>query len=195
MKKHDYNILSISGNARSGKDTLGNNIVKILTDRGFNCKTVSFANELKKSVDKFLIDQTGISAFTEDDEEKKIIRPFLVCWGTDIMRSINSQYWINKLEKQLSSDCIYVVTDSRFENELDWVKSNDGLSVFLSREGVEPANLYEEEENEKLKKAVDLTFHVGNFDDENLLFLTSNEILGKLINNKTYESWKATCLL
>ena len=81
-------IISISGNARCGKDTLGNNIVSILEDLGIKAKTLSFAYELKSSVDSFLLEQTGISAFTDNDIEKSIIRPFLVCWGTDVMRSI-----------------------------------------------------------------------------------------------------------
>jgi len=194
MENKTFNIVSISGNARCGKDTLGKNMVKLLKEQGFNSKTISFANQLKESVDEFLVSKLGISAFTEDDEEKKIIRPFLVCWGTEIMRSIDKQHWIKQLEKQLSHDCIYIVTDARFVNELDWVKKNNGLSVFLSRDGIEPANEYESKENEKIKKSVDLTFHIGNFDDSKLLYLTSSEILNKLINEKTYKSWKATCL-
>ena len=55
MKQSKYKIISISGNARSGKDTLGNNMVKILEKQGIRAKTVSFANELKSSVDEFLI--------------------------------------------------------------------------------------------------------------------------------------------
>jgi len=189
----DRKIIGISGSARSGKDTLGSNIVQILSDQGIKAKTVSFANELKESVNKFLIDQTGISAFTEDDEEKKLIRPFLVCWGTEIMRSIDDRIWIDKLEENLSSDCVNIITDVRFKNELDWIKQNNGLTVFLNRENINPANKTEEENNAFLSKSVDLNFHIGNFEDERIIFLTSNEILDKLINNEIFNLWKATC--
>lgn len=189
----DRKIIGISGSARSGKDTLGANIVKILADQGIKAKTVSFANELKQSVDKFLLDQTGISAFTEDNDEKKLIRPFLVCWGTEIMRSIDDRIWIDKLEENISSDCVNIVTDVRFENELDWIKQNNGLTVFLNRENVKPANKFEEENNKILSKGSDLSFHIGNFEDERIIFLTSNEILDKLINNEIFNLWKATC--
>ena len=98
----DYKIIGIGGNARSGKDTLGSYFVKILADQGIKAKTYSFANELKKSVDDFLIREIGISAFTEDEGEKKIIRPFLVFWGTDIMRKINDNVWVEKIEPWFS---------------------------------------------------------------------------------------------
>jgi len=188
-----HKIIGISGNARSGKDTLGRNIVSILSDSGIKAKTFSFAHELKKSVDGFLIEQLGISAFTEDSDEKKIIRPFLVNWGTEIMRKKDSEHWIKSIEKKLSEDCVNIITDVRFENELDWVKEKDGLSVFLSREGVSPANSYEEENNKLLSENVDLKFFIGNFEDEKLIMLTSNEILDRLINNDIFELWKATC--
>ena len=193
--KHDFNIISISGNARSGKDTLAKNMSSILEEVGIKTKIVSFANELKKSVDEFLLEQTGISAFTEDDEEKKIIRPFLVCWGTDVIRKIDDNTWINKLEENLCSDSVNIITDLRFENELKWVRENKGLSVFIERDGVEPANEYEKTNNLLLKESVDLNFTFGNFEDKNILRLTSVEILDKLINEDTFKLWKATCPL
>lgn len=193
--KQDFNIISISGNARSGKDTLAKNMSSILEEVGIRTKIVSFANELKESVNEFLLEQTGISAFTEDDEEKKIIRPFLVCWGTDVIRKIDDSTWINKLEENLCSDSVNIITDLRFENELKWVQEIKGLSVFIERDGVEPANEYEKTNNLLLKESVDLNFTFGNFEDKNILRLTSVEILDKLINEDTFKLWKATCPL
>lgn len=188
-------IISISGNARCGKDTLGNNIVSILNDLGIKAKTLSFAYELKSSVDSFLLEQTGISAFTDNDIEKSIIRPFLVCWGTDVMRSIDNNIWINKLEASLSTDRVNIITDLRFENELDWVKSKGGLSIMLKRDGIKPANDYEKVNNLELSNNVDLSFCIGSFKDEKILKLTSMEILEQLITEKTFNLWKATCPL
>lgn len=188
-------IISISGNARCGKDTLGNNIVSILEDLGIKAKTLSFAYELKSSVDSFLLEQTGISAFTDNDIEKSIIRPFLVCWGTDVMRSIDNNIWINKLEESLSTDRVNIITDLRFENELDWVKSKEGFSIMLKRDGIKPANDYEKVNNSELSNNVDLSFCIGSFDDEKILKLTSMEILDQLITEKTFDLWKATCPL
>ena len=189
----DYKIIGISGNARSGKDTMGVNFQKILSDIGIKSKRYSFAYELKKSVDEFLIGQLGISAFTEDEEEKKIIRPFLVFWGTDVMRSINNNVWVERLESNLKSNHVNIITDLRFTNELDWIKKNKGFSLMIKREGIEPANDYEKINNNKMSSVVDGCFEIGSFQDDKIIELASNEILNSLINEKTYKLWKATC--
>jgi len=189
----DYKIIGISGSARSGKDTLGNNMMKILLDNGIESNVLSFANSLKCSVDDFLIDQTGISAFTEDEDEKRLIRPFLVCWGTDIMRSINDNIWIEKLERDLSDKQVNIITDVRFPNELEWIKEKKGLTVFINRTGIEPANDYEKENNRILSEEADNNFCIGNFENEKYLELTANEILNSMINQDIFETWKATC--
>lgn len=195
MSDLHYKIISISGNARCGKDTMGSNMSEVLSEMGIKTNILSFAHELKKSVDDFLIEQTGISAFTSDDNEKSIIRPFLVCWGTDIMRKINDSVWIEKLEKSLDPNAVNIITDLRFMNELNWLKENKGFSIMLDREGVEPANAYEKENNKEISKFVDINFSIGNFENNELLKLTSVQILDKLINEETFETWKATCPL
>jgi len=189
----NHKIIGIAGNAGSGKDTLGENFEKILHDQGIKSKRLSFAYELRKSVDKFLLEQTGISAFTSDKKEKDLIRPFLVCWGTDIMRNINNNVWVDRLEPNLDGDCVNIITDLRFTNELDWIKKNNGFSLMIRREGIEPANDYEEINNAKMLSKVDLDFEIGNFDDPKLVQLAANEILNSLINIETYNTWKATC--
>jgi AAA+ ATPase superfamily predicted ATPase len=191
--KLDSNIIAIAGNARTGKDTLGNNFVKILNEQGIKAKTFSFANELKESVNKFVIDQTGISAFTENKEEKNLIRPFLVCWGTDVMRKINNNIWIEKLSGNLLGDHVNIITDLRFANELKWIKETNGLSLLIKRDGINPANPYEEEQNKILEDEVGSVFHMANLDDENVMMLTANEILNSMITKDIYQKWKATC--
>ena len=191
----DYKIIGIGGNARSGKDTLGSYFLKILADQGIKAKTYSFANELKKSVDDFLIREIGISAFTEDEGEKKIIRPFLVFWGTDIMRKINDNVWVEKIEPLMYDSHVNIITDLRFINELNWIKEHKGLSVLIKREGIEPANEYEKTNNEKISQEVDSNFEMGNFKDEKLVELMANEILNSIVNKEIYELWKATCPL
>ena len=189
----DYKIIGIAGNARSGKDTLGDNFVKILADQGIKAKTYSFANELKKSVDDFLIKQIGISAFTEDKKEKDIIRPFLVFWGTDMMRKMNNNIWVEKIEPMMYDSHVNIITDLRFDNELEWIKEHKGLSVLIKRDGIEPANEYEKINNDNMSKIVDSNFHMGSFKDDKLIELISNEILNSIVNNEIYELWKATC--
>lgn len=191
----EHKIIGIAGNARSGKDTIGQNFVKILADQGIKAKTFSFADELKKSVDGFLREQIGISAFTEDDKEKELIRPFLVFWGTDVMRKINNDIWVDKLQNSLHNNHVSIITDLRFLNELEWIKKNKGLSVLVKRDGIEAANSYEEENNKQISELADSNFHMGNFKDKKLIELMANEILNSIVNKKIYELWKATCPL
>jgi len=189
----DYKIIGIAGNARSGKDTLGENFESILVEQGIKVQRLSFAYELRKSVDEFLLKETGISAFTSDKKEKDLIRPFLVCWGTDIMRKINNNIWVEKMEPRLYDNHVNIITDLRFTNELDWIKENKGLSVLIKRSGIEPANEYEKVNNDEMAKSVDLNFEIGSFEDPKMLQLTANEILNSLINQEIYDIWKATC--
>jgi len=109
------------------------------------------------------------------------------------MRNINNNVWVDRLEPNLDDDCVNIITDLRFTNELDWIKNNNGFSLMIRREGIEPANDYEEINNAKMSSEVDLDFEIGNFDDPKLVQLAANEILNSLINIETYNTWKATC--
>ena len=191
-------IIGIGGNARSGKDTLASNLVDILAELNIKAEKVSFANALRQSVDDFLLRELGISAFTEDKKEKDIIRPFLVFWGTDIMRSRDEDVWVKKLQGSLREDQVNIISDLRFTNELDWIQNNNGVSVMLSRPNANPANKYEEEENKKLRQSVNLKFSLADLKKENrdyILKSVSHEILNSLLTEETLDLWKATCPL
>ena len=55
----DKKIIAVGGNARSGKDTLANNLVDILAELNIKAKKVSFAHALRESVDDFLLRELG----------------------------------------------------------------------------------------------------------------------------------------
>ena len=161
-------IIGISGNATVGKDSFCNALIELLKERNIKAKRFAFADELKYETDEFLKSSLGISAFTTDKEEKKLIRPFLVWWGTDFRRVIDDSHWINKVSDKLSNeDIVYIITDVRYQNEFEWLKNNDGLSLFLDRaisgvgfDGlpniVQPCNDYEMENNKWLKAEADI---------------------------------------
>ena len=191
-------IIGVGGNARSGKDTLASNLVSILAELNIKAEKVSFANALRQSVDDFLLRELGISAFTEDKKEKDIIRPFLVFWGTDIMRRRDEDVWVKKLQSSLKENQVNIISDLRFTNELDWIQNNNGVSVMLSRPNANPANKYEEEENKKLRQSVNLKFSLADLKKENrdyILKSVSHEILNSLLTEETLDLWKATCPL
>ena len=82
-------ILGISGLARSGKDSFYELCKPFLDKEGVKHRRMAFADELKEEADLILSKYVGISAFTENAEEKKVIRPLLVTYGTHIRRKIN----------------------------------------------------------------------------------------------------------
>jgi hypothetical protein len=193
------NIIAIAGNARCGKDTLGKNISELLNEYGISSSTYAFADELKKEADKFLLETLGISAYTDNDEEKVVIRPFLVFWGTEIRRKIDPLVWVNKVFERIKPNEVAVITDLRFENEFDAIKDNGGSLIYLSRVGadgdlVPPANDYEKLNNEFLSKNADSNFTWLTSDDQSLLKLLANEALETILTQERFEQWKAISL-
>ena len=163
-------IIGISGYARVGKDSFGKMLSQELSVQ-YNkySKRLSLAYELKKDLDTFLLKKFNISAFTENSEEKKFIRPLLICYGTNLMRKKDPDYWINKLQKTIdinnSSGIISLVCDIRFENEADWIHRNNGILINLERSGTEPADENEKFNSPILKSKSDLNIdweHVEN---------------------------------
>ena len=131
-------IIGIAGVARAGKDTMLESLNQIYSDR--NIKRVAFADALKQECDGFLMKNTGISAFTDNDSEKSIIRPFLVTYGTHLRRKLNPNCWIEVVFKAINPDCNYAITDVRFPNEAQWIKDQGGVLIHVSRSGINPAN-------------------------------------------------------
>lgn len=196
----DKKIIAIAGNARSGKDTLGRYISEILNNHEISTSLNSFAKALKLEVDPLLKNSLGISAFTEDSNEKKLIRDFLVFWGSDFRRRLDENVWINELEKAYDKKSVLIITDLRFENELKWVRQNNGIVLFISRindngEMIEPANSYEEINNKILLESCDNSLTWLTTKDESLLKNLSHEIISPLLNKEIFELWKATCPL
>lgn len=183
-------VIGISGLARSGKDSFFLMSKDILSSIGYNqkIKRFAFADELKSECDEFLVKNTGISAFTEVNSEKEIIRPFLVTYGTHIRRKLDKRCWINKVEKKLSEKTrgVAFITDVRYENEIEWVHSLGGHTVHIQRTGTIAPNEEEKINDPILKKKSKHKLHWDNFSEENIEIATSQvkRILNKIINNE-----------
>ena len=138
-------LYGISGYARVGKDSFAEILAdELLRNTGKHPKRFSFARKLKELLDPFLMETLGISAFTTDDEKKKIIRPILVSVG-EAARKINPNFWINKIAPEvkatLDSGLQAIVTDVRYDNEAEWVHSfADSKVIGLIRNGISAPN-------------------------------------------------------
>tara|TARA_B100002019_G_scaffold86192_1_gene74687 strand:- start:6268 stop:6915 length:648 start_codon:yes stop_codon:yes gene_type:complete len=143
-KNYMSKLIGVSGFARSGKDTFFERSKLLLEKHGKKAVRVAFADALKSECDELLSKYTNLSAFTEEDSEKEIVRPLLVTYGTQIRRKLNENCWIEKVQPQvieyLKSDYYVFVTDVRFKNEAKWINMNGGILVNISREGIKPAN-------------------------------------------------------
>lgn len=183
-------IFGIGGVARCGKDTLGKHLINKLNRLGFPAMNFSFAMELKRDLDPFLQEKLNISAFTEINSEKELIRPMLVCWGTDTCRKIDPAFWIKKIEKQVRSSInnkiIVVITDVRYENEAKWIKENGGYMIHLSRMGLKPSNFQEKINDPIIKKHANYIIKWKTFSDEKE---TCNYHLNKLFFKEGWSTY------
>lgn len=164
-------IFGIGGVARCGKDTFAKFLKEKITRTGFSAVKTSFADELKKEMDEFVYDKFGFSAFTEIDEEKDLIRPLLVSYGTEVCRKkIDEKYWIKKLEKRvkacITNEVISIIPDVRYENEAKWIKELGGYVIHIERIGKKPANFEEKSNDPIIKKISDFNIRWKEFTDE-----------------------------
>ena len=163
-------VIGISGVARVGKDTFFRALLK--ESPNYNLVRVAFADELKEECNEFLMKNVGISAFTQDPDEKALIRPFLVTYGSQLRRRRDPYCWIKRAEAKMSSikgvnESTVVITDVRYPNELDWIHSKmKGISIHLSREGMVPVNEEEALYDPQLKKMCTTRLELPNFPEE-----------------------------
>ena len=159
-------LIGLAGFARTGKNSFSDFLIENIKENfepRCHFKATSFAYAIRQELDSFLIEKLNISAFTEDPKEKEIIRPLLVCWGTQIMREqVDKDYWIKAIEKTIEinrkNNICSIITDVRFENEVLWIKEKGGTSLFIEREGVGPKNANELDYTSPLKMKCDLAF-------------------------------------
>jgi len=134
--------IGLAGLARTGKDTFCQVLIGEFERMGIEAKRFALADELKKDLDDFLISKFGISAFTTDPREKKIIRPMLVAYGKAHRIKSNGSYWTSKLEpsvnEALFEGIVPIITDIRYAeyefDEVHWLRDTlGGFMVHLSR--------------------------------------------------------------
>ena len=148
-------LVGITGFARSGKDTFFSCASSYLDSINETSIRYAFADILKSECDSLTRQYAGISCFTSNDEEKALIRPLLVAYGTHLRRQLNPNCWIDRIRddvgRALDSNHYVFITDVRFENEAQWILSEGGLVINVCREGVGAANPDEAEQSQLIK--------------------------------------------
>ena len=138
-------IIGFSGYARAGKDTCADIICR--THRNY-CK-ISFAEELKSECNAMMATVgRDINFYFEDDKIRH--RDFLVFWGKYCREHFGTGYWVAQLERSMDSlrRCngteSFVVSDVRYPNEVEWIRANGGVVIYVRRPGTGAANDEEE---------------------------------------------------
>lgn len=152
MQNRKLNLIGVGGFARSGKDTFVKIANKILKDKGYTVAKLAFADALKNDLDLFLKEKYNISAWTDNNDEKALVRPIMVAHGCGKRNQSGGKHWVDKIDKKLQElseikdECVvYFISDCRFPNEVKWLHDNwDGWFVHLKKYKIE--NRYDEDE-------------------------------------------------
>jgi len=188
-------MIGIGGLARSGKDTLAKNLSEVIErDWGCEVKIFSFAQELKSQMDEFLIKNYGISAFTEDTEEKNIIRDLLVCHGETMKKFYEKTVWADIVIDKIDSDpetFFPIISDVRFDFEAERVQDQGGSVIHISKIGNKPPNEIEAKNDPLVSKVADLNHTWPSYEPDQMEECMGHaEILWQML--KENEEWKKT---
>jgi len=139
-------IIGICGLQGSGKDTLGDILVK-----NYGFIKLSFAGLLKDIIallfdwKRDMIEGSTIESrkWREEVDEwwsnrlnipNLTPRFVLQYFGTELFRNhFHNEIWIASLEKQLSKYSNIVITDCRFVNEINTIKKHGGIIIKINR--------------------------------------------------------------
>lgn len=136
-------LIAFTGLPRSGKDTAAEYLVRV-----DNYERRQFATPLKQAAAILLgytVDE--MSGFGGFDREALLpewgfsTRWFLQRFGTECIRDqIDQDFWLKRMRFSLAPGGRYVITDLRFQNEVDLVHELGGQIIEVVRPGIEPSS-------------------------------------------------------
>jgi hypothetical protein len=168
-----YPLIGISGAARVGKDTLCRALIREFKKINLTAIRKSIAGDtIKNDLQELLIKKLNIDPFTENTDEKTLLRPILVEYGKLMRNNSRGRYFIDNFE--YSKNTINIIPDIRYaeykKDELSWLKDESkGVLIFLEREEISDANETEKINNKIIRNFADHYIKWGrlNEDDEN----------------------------
>jgi dephospho-CoA kinase len=181
-------LIGITGKKRSGKDTIGEYLIK---EHGFI--RLSFADALKdlsRIVFGFNDEQLyGDKKEIVDEYWKHTPREILQKLGTEIFRievpkvlsNIDKNIWVNVVERKMlnilkeNKDAKFVITDVRFSNELEFLKKYDGISIRVNRDLEN--NDFSNHESELSIDKLDVDYDIDNNNTLEDLYKKTDSIL------------------
>ena len=142
-------IIAFAGRKQSGKTTCSEFIAQHYNERISKingAKIYNFADPLKKDIcmnilgltyDQCYGDDEAKNTLTNTQWEGKILtaREVMQFIGTDIFRKIQNNVWADATIKKIQQEQpeLAIIADCRFPNEVDAVKSVEGMVIKLTR--------------------------------------------------------------
>jgi hypothetical protein len=147
--------LFVGGVARSGKNTFCNIFQSLLEKDGKTCIQESFAKPLRAEMFEVVQQMFGLDVYTQNENEKNIIRPLMVDWAAIRRQKTNGNYFADKLKERLDliSDSFdyCLINDFRFGEYYTPETNNDELGLAKKLNGtiihIKQYSLYEGRRN------------------------------------------------
>jgi len=173
-------IIGVTGKAGSGKDTLSNYLV----NQGFI--KLSFGSAVKDIISiitgwsRNFIEGTNEERYLRETlkhpDYNKTCRELMQFIGTDLFRNqLNDNIWVNIIKNKIESDKInnkFVITDVRFDNEAEMIKSIGGYIIQINRNNQLISNHISEN-----GISIKPDFYIDNNDSIDELYNNVNNIL------------------
>ena len=189
-------VVGISGVARSGKNLLCELLMQNLYLEGYTSKPFALAADLKNDCDEFLYKMCDLNVWTDLTEDKTQFREFLVWYGSLKRKQTDGRYWIDKLDRRISTyeGDVAIVTDVRYDHydkdEVHWIKEEkQGLLIHLKRfkrddtnfvHYTKPANDHESLNDRSLYEKADINITWETVNDPR-----KNDVIIDIVNSTT----------
>lgn len=121
------NVIGLAGRKRVGKDSF----FEAVLASGESVRRTAFADAIKG-------DMQNLPLMADPDVPKEVKRPLLQEYGEACKEHWGDDYWLTRLQIAYAYHLPYVrtviITDVRFQNEADWIRSIGGKIVKIERE-------------------------------------------------------------
>lgn len=169
-----HTLIGLTGFAQSGKDTVANILVSKYgyTRIAFADKIREFLYEVNPMVAcsptgylKDLVNLVGWDAAKQEPQVRRLLQDL----GVAARNIFGDGFWVWQAVKDLDSEKKYVITDVRFENELDFIRECKGQVWRVLRPGVSAVNSHVSESQIQDQQVDQVLVNSGTLEDLELL--------------------------
>lgn len=141
-------IIGLAGRAGAGKDTAANLLAPIILRDALGVVITGFASRLKAGLSAML--GFPFDSLTREEKEAKLEwcgkspRELMQTLGTEWGRGIHPNFWVMLMERRIfdspraGGEDVWILTDCRFPNEVDWIRAKGGTVWWIERTGLAP---------------------------------------------------------